>query len=108
MKNKKQDNLLKDAQDIVYSRNTEKTKDYGSFSASMASSAIIASELTGKNITTEDFFKCMIALKMARLQYSHKEDTFLDLLAYTGGLHKYLEDTKENEIIANNNAAKVF
>jgi len=92
MKNKKNDNLLKDANDIVYSRSTEKTKEYGPFSESMTGAAVIASELTGKKITTEDFFKCMIALKMARLRYSSKDDTFLDLLAYTGALHKYIKD----------------
>ena len=95
MKNKREDNLLKDAIDIVYKRETEKTKEYGPFTESMASAARIASEMTGKNITTDDFFKCMIALKMARLRYSHKEDTFLDLLAYTAQFHKSLEDEQE-------------
>jgi len=94
MKNKRANNLLKDAIDVVYTRNTEKTVEYGPFTESMASAAIIATELTGKHITTEDFFKCMMALKLARLKYSMKEDTFLDLLAYTGALHKSLEDKK--------------
>jgi len=95
MKNKREDNLLKDAIDIVYTRDTEKTRDYGPFTESMASSARIASELTGKNITTQDFFKCMIALKLARLQYSDKEDTYLDLIAYTAAMHKAHEDANE-------------
>jgi hypothetical protein len=94
MKNKKADNLLKDAIDVIYTRETEKTKEYGPFTESMASAAVIATELTGKNITTEDFFKCMMALKLARLKYSMKDDTFLDLFAYTGALHKSLQDSK--------------
>lgn len=94
MKNKKANNLLKDAIDVVYNRTTEKTKDYGPFDESMAGAARIASELTGKDITTEDFYKCMMALKLSRLKYSMKEDTFLDLLAYTGALHKRIEDNK--------------
>ena len=94
MKNKKANNLLKDAIDVIYTRETEKTKEYGPFTDSMASAAIIASELTGKHLTTEDFFKCMMALKLARLKYSMKDDTFLDLFAYTGQLHKMLEDKK--------------
>lgn len=94
MKNKKNDNILKDAINIVYDRSSDKAKEYGPFDESMASAAIIASELTGKNITTEDFFKCLIALKMSRLKYSNKEDTYLDLVAYTAALHKYIEDSK--------------
>lgn len=95
MKNTWRDNLLKDAGNVVYSRNSEKAKEYGPFDASMASAARIASELTGKQITTEDFYKCMMALKLSRLKYSMKDDTFLDLLAYTGALHKSIKD-KEN------------
>lgn len=99
MKNKKANNLLRDAMDIIYNRTTEKTKDYGPFDESMAGAARIASELTGKDITTEDFYKCMMALKLSRLKYSMKEDTFLDLLAYTGALHKRIEDNKIVESI---------
>lgn len=98
MKNCKLNNILEKALEIVYVRNTEKTRDYGPFDESMASAAVIASELTGKNITTEDFYKCMMALKLARLKYSSKEDTFLDLVAYTAALHKRIEDN-ENPLI---------
>lgn len=97
MKNTRKDNLLKDASEVIYNRTTEKAKEYGPFEESMCSAAIIASELTGKNITTEDFYKCMMALKLARLKYSSKEDTMLDLLAYTGGLVKYQKDTEKIE-----------
>lgn len=96
MKNKRADNLLKDAIDVIYNRNTEKTMEYGPFDESMAGAARIATELTGKDITTEDFYKCMMALKLSRLKYSMKDDTFLDLLAYTGALHKRMEDEKAN------------
>lgn len=103
MKNKKNNNLIKDSVDVVYNRNTEKAKEYGPFEESMASAALIASELTGLNITTEDFYKCMMALKLSRFKYSMKEDTFLDLISYTGALHKYLEDKKEYELNKKNN-----
>ena len=95
MKNKKNDNILKDAINIVYDRSSDKAKEYGPFDESMASAATIASELTGKNITTEDFFKCMIALKMSRLKYSSKEDTFLDFIAYSAALHKRVVDNEK-------------
>ena len=95
MKNKKNDNILKDAINIVYDRSSDKAKEYGPFDESMTSAAIIASELTGKNITTEDFYKCMIALKMSRLKYSSKEDTFLDFIAYSAALHKRVVDNEK-------------
>ena|SRR6187402_2817836 len=94
MKNTRRDNLLKDAAEVIYNRNTEKTIEYGPFDESMASAARIATELTGKQITTIDFYKCMMALKLARLKYSMKDDTILDLLAYTGQMHKSIEDNK--------------
>lgn len=94
MKNKKANNLLKDAIDVVYNRTTEKAQEYGPFDESMAGAARIASELTGKDITTEDMYKVMMALKLSRLRYSMKEDTFLDLLAYTGALHKRIVDNQ--------------
>lgn len=98
MKNKKNNNLIKDSVDVVYNRNTDKAKEYGPFEESMASAALIASELTGLNITTENFYKCMMALKLSRLKYSMKDDTFLDLISYTGALHKYLEDKREDKL----------
>lgn len=99
MKNKKSDNILKDAINIVYDRSSEKAKEYGPFEESMASAAKIATELTGKEITTLDFYKCMMALKLARLKYSGKEDTLLDLVAYTGAMHKSIIDSEEAKII---------
>jgi hypothetical protein len=101
MKQNKSNNILRKAMNIIYNRNSEKAKEYGPFEESMASAARIASEMTGKNITTEDFYKCMVALKMSRLRYSRlryssKEDTFLDGAAYLGSLHKHI--TEENEI----------
>jgi len=109
MKNKKSNNILKDAINVVYDRSSEKAKEYGPFDESMASAARIASELTGKDITTIDFYKCMMALKLARLKYSNKEDTLMDLVAYTGAMHKSQEDLFErNKIWINENNSKII
>ncbi len=94
----KRNNVLKEAAEIVYNRSSEKAVEYGPFQESMASAAIIASELTGKNITTEDFYKCMMALKLARLKYSRKKDTVLDFIAYTASLQDLYEDDELNLI----------
>lgn len=75
-------NILQQADDIVNKRAEEKVREYGPFDESMAKAARIASELCNKEITADDFYKCMIALKISRLAYSTKEDTMLDMVAY--------------------------
>lgn len=57
----------------------------------MEKAAIIASELTDKKITTEDMFKCLMALKLSRLSNSAKFDSFVDLIGYTEGWWNYLQ-----------------
>ena len=75
-------NILKEAASIIFDRDSEKAKDYGPFHDSMKDAAKIMTILTGKHITTKDFYKAMMALKLARLRYSDKHDTYLDLIAY--------------------------
>lgn len=84
------------AHKIVNERAEEKEREYGPFDESMGKAARIASELTNKDITTEDFYKCMLALKISRLAYNLKEDTILDAIAYTGALDNYNKN-KSNE-----------
>ena len=50
----------------------------------------MASEMCNKEITTEDFYKCMIALKLSRLAYSNKKDTFLDAVGYIAALDSFV------------------
>lgn len=87
--------ILEDANDLIFVNTRE--KEYGKFSESMAKSARIASELTNKEITTEDFFKCMIALKLARLAYNTKYDTILDGIGYLAGLEDYIKNNKDEQ-----------
>lgn len=85
-------NILKKANEIVNLRKEEKEREYGPFNDSVAKAARIASELTDKEITTEDFFKCLVALKMSRMAYNMKEDTLLDCVAYIGALNNYYNE----------------
>ncbi len=80
-------NILKEADKIVNSRKEEKEREYGPFDESILKASIIASELCNKEITKEDFYKCMIALKMSRMAYNTKEDTMLDSVAYIAALN---------------------
>ena len=88
-------NILQKADEIVNSRKEEKKREYGPFSESMEKAATIASELCNKEITTEDFYKCMIALKMSRMAYNLKEDTLLDAVAYVGALNNYKNERRK-------------
>lgn len=82
-------NILEKANEIVNLRSEEKAREYGEFNESMAKAAQVASILTNKDITTEDFYKCMVALKISRMAYNLKEDTLLDSVAYIGALNNY-------------------
>ena len=88
-------NILKAADDIVSNRTEEKAKQYGNFIDCMAKTARIASEMSGKEITTEDCYNVLIALKLARQSNCHKEDNLLDACAYIGSLNNF--KNKKNE-----------
>jgi|TARA_R110000803_G_scaffold29203_2_gene66868 hypothetical protein len=82
-------NILKTADEIINQRAEEKEREYGPFSESMSKAAKVATELCNKEITTEDFYKCMLALKISRMAYNLKEDTLLDAVAYIAALDNY-------------------
>jgi len=88
-------NILEIANDIVYKRAQEKQREYGDFDESLRKASVIASELCGKPITTEDMYKALIALKLSRMAYNTKEDTYVDMVAYIAALFNF--KTKENE-----------
>ena len=50
--------------------------------------------MTGIEVTGEDMFKALIALKFSRQSYNHKRDNLLDAVAYIQGLDNYINDKK--------------
>lgn len=82
-------NILKEAQKIIFDRKEEKQRQYGPIDESIAKAARIASELTNKDITIEDFYKCLIALKISRMAYNTKKDTMLDCVGYIAALDSF-------------------
>ncbi len=82
-------NILKEADEIVNNRKEEKERQYGPFEEGMQKAATLASILCEKNITAIDMYKCMIALKLSRESYNHKEDNLLDACAYIGSLNNF-------------------
>ena len=83
-------NILEKANEIINLRSEEKEREYGPFDESMHKASNIASLLCNKDITTEDFYKCMIALKISRLSYNNKEDTLLDCVGYIAALNNFI------------------
>jgi len=88
-------NILEEANRIINERSEEKERMYGPFSEGMERAAAIVAASTGKDITADDMYICLVALKLSRHSYNYKEDNLLDATAYLGALNNYKQ--KQNE-----------
>lgn len=86
-------NILEQANKIVNERSEEKERQYGPFVESMKRATAIYNNMSPNNehISVEGMYRAMIALKLSREAYRHKEDNLLDAVAYMGALNNYLE-----------------
>lgn len=93
-------NILERANKIVNHRSEEKERMYGPFSESMKRATDIynASSPDNEKISVKGMYRAMIALKLSREAYSHKEDNLLDAAAYIGALNNYIEAKIDKEI----------
>jgi hypothetical protein len=92
-------NILQEANKIIYERSEEKERQYGPMQEGMEEAAQIASLLSRKEITAVDMYNAMIALKLSRQAYNHKEDNLLDCVAYMASLNDYQnKKQKRNDI----------
>lgn len=93
-------NILDRANQIVNHRSEEKERMYGPFGESMDRAAKLYNLMSPEDeqITSEGIYRAMIALKLSREAYHHKEDNLLDAVAYIGALNNHIE--------ANNNFIK--
>lgn len=91
-------NILERADKIVNKRSEEKERQYGPFRASMERAAALYNLMSPpeQNITTTGMYRAMIALKLSREAYSHKEDNLLDAVAYLGALNNYENELNEH------------
>lgn len=88
-------NILDKANKIVNHRSEEKSRNYGPFDESMTRAAKMFNLMSNDiQIKPEHVYKIMIALKLSREAYAHKEDSLLDVVAYIGALNNYLEGNK--------------
>ena len=90
-------NILNEANNIINKRSEEKERQYGPFSEGMKRATAIFNGMTGLNIRPEDMFKALVALKLSRESFVHKEDNLLDACAYLGALNNYINDEKKNK-----------
>jgi DNA-binding protein H-NS len=97
-----EDNILRRAEEIVYNRSEERTRQYGDFQQSMERATNIFNLISKQEIKIEDMYLAMVAMKLARQQHSHKEDNLLDAVAYMAKLNDYLnQSTKINQNFKN-------
>ena len=82
-------NILEEANKIVNERKEEKERMYGPFEEGMERAAKILEGMTGMPISTGLMYKALVALKLSRESYNHKEDNLLDAVAYLGSLNNY-------------------
>lgn len=87
-------NILKKADEIVNQRSEEKEREYGPFTESMTKAANIYNAISPEDeqITVAGMYRAMVALKLSREAYKHKEDNLLDAVAYLGALNNFLEE----------------
>ena len=87
-------NILKQAHEIVYERAEEKSRQYGPFEEGMQRAAQILNGMTGLNVDATVMYKALIALKLSRESYNHKEDNLLDAIAYLASMNDFLNQIK--------------
>jgi hypothetical protein len=87
-------NILEKANEIVNLRSEEKSRMYGDFHLSMEKTSNLASIMSNKDISINDCYNVLIALKLARQANNHKEDNLLDAVAYIGSLNDFLNKNK--------------
>lgn len=87
-------NILERANAIVNQRSEEKERQYGPFSESIERACALYNLMSKEDqqLTPESVFKVLVALKLSREAYNHKEDNLLDAVAYIGAWNSYRED----------------
>ena len=83
-------NILYKANQIINCRSEEKDRMYGPMDKGME----IAAEIFNL-ITPEGMYWALVALKLSRQHFNHKEDNLLDAVAYIGALNNYIESKEK-------------
>ena len=94
-------NILKKADEIVNCRSEEKERMYGPFSESMQRATAIynAASPDNEQISVKGMYRALVALKLSREAYSHREDNLLDAVAYIGAMNNYINENEAKNLI---------
>lgn len=83
-------NTLEEANDIIFNRAEEKQREYGPIDESLSDTATVASIISNKEIDIEMVYAVLMGLKISRMRWNKKHDTFLDSIGYTAAYEAYL------------------
>lgn len=86
--------LLERARQILDERSEERDRQYGDFTESIETTAKLATLMGKKEITPDDVYNVMVALKLARESNAHKEDNILDAVVYLAQKNIHKSKTK--------------
>ena len=86
MENK--ENILDKAKEVLFG---DRDTDYGDFIQNFKEISQIATVLCRKELTSEDCCRVLMAVKLAREGYKHKEDNLIDLCGYANILNEILK-----------------
>ena len=95
----RQDTILQQAYDIVYNRRDENgPRPYGPFSACMEKATEIFNAINPHRLALHpaDMYFALVALKLAREFFEHKQDNLIDICGYLAGLDDYLAQERAN------------
>ena len=90
---KNDSNILDSAKNILFG---DRDSDYGDFVQNFKEISVISKILTRKDLTPEDCCKVLIAVKLAREGYKHKEDNLIDLCGYANILNEIYKNKENN------------
>jgi hypothetical protein len=87
----KEKSILEQAHEIVFERGEEKERMYGPFEEGMEKVAQLSSIMCNKDISPEDCYKVLIALKLSRESYNKKYDNILDAISYMAAMYNHFK-----------------
>jgi hypothetical protein len=90
--------ILEESNDIIFNRAEEKQREYGPIDESLEDTAIVASIISNESINIEIVYAVLMGLKISRMRWNKKHDTFLDSIGYTAAYEAYLRKNEKNEI----------
>lgn len=87
--------ILTEARDLV---NGDRQSDYGPPWEDYARTAAIFNAMTGRDLTTEEAIRFMVAVKLSRMAVSpRKRDHYVDAAGYLDCLWRTIERTPDEE-----------